>query len=254
MKIYGITNNIYCKRNSETPVSKASNAPHEASKTDRVEISPKAYELHTEDENLTASSGKDTLGITKGSEDGSFVIHFSDSAIVSRAVSRGYVTVNGTRVELTGDIKKELTRIDRQAQADRERAFNEYIVQHELAVSQQQSESYQKAADDMSQAFETAAKISNGGKVSPSQEQQLLEMNPQLYAMAKIVASMAKQQQKQGAEAVEEPERDQESSQAAESTNDHSIEWKSYETRLTVSLSDPMQLPTVSEGEIDMKI
>ena len=37
--------------------------------------------------------------ITKGDKENSYIVHFSDSAMVSRAVARGYVTVNGADVE-----------------------------------------------------------------------------------------------------------------------------------------------------------
>ena len=40
-------------------------------------------------EKITATSGKDVLGITKGDKENSYIVHFSDSAMVSRAVARG---------------------------------------------------------------------------------------------------------------------------------------------------------------------
>ena len=52
-------------------------------------------------EKITATSGKDVLGITKGDKENSYIVHFSDSAMVSRAVARGYITVNGADLELT---------------------------------------------------------------------------------------------------------------------------------------------------------
>ena len=42
-----------------------------------------------EQEKITATSGKDVLGITKGDKENSYIVHFSDSAMVSRAVARG---------------------------------------------------------------------------------------------------------------------------------------------------------------------
>lgn len=50
-------------------------------------------------EKITATSGKDVLGITKGDKENSCIVHFSDSAMVSRVVARGYVTVNGADVD-----------------------------------------------------------------------------------------------------------------------------------------------------------
>ena len=65
-----------------------------------AEIISEAYELQNNDEKISAASGKDTLGITRGDKENTFVIHFSDSAMVSRAISRGYITVNGMDIEL----------------------------------------------------------------------------------------------------------------------------------------------------------
>ena len=45
--------------------------------------------------------------------------------MVSRAVSRGYITVNGMDIELSDEVKKQLTDVNRQAQADREKAYRE---------------------------------------------------------------------------------------------------------------------------------
>ena len=39
-----------------------------------------------EQEKITATSGKDVLGITKGDKENSYIVHFSDSAMVSTAV------------------------------------------------------------------------------------------------------------------------------------------------------------------------
>lgn len=53
------------------------------------------------------------MGITKGDKENSYIVHFSDSAMVSRAVARGYVTVNGKEVELTEDTKQQLSKTDK---------------------------------------------------------------------------------------------------------------------------------------------
>ena len=50
---------------------------------------------------------------------------FSDSAMVSRAVARGYVTVNGKEVELTEDTKQQLLKTDKEASAAREKAYQD---------------------------------------------------------------------------------------------------------------------------------
>ena len=126
---------------------------------DILEISEKAYAAQKEN-TLTATSGKDTLGISKGSKENTYTIHFADSAMVSRAVSRGYITVNGENIELSDDVKKKLLEIDKQAEADRMNAFNTYVMQHELAVAKQQSEAWKKAFEETFEDFELLAQLS----------------------------------------------------------------------------------------------
>lgn len=81
-----------------------------------------------EQEKITATSGKDVLGITKGDKENSYIVHFSDSAMFSRAVARGYVTVNGKEVELTEDTKQQLLKTDKEASAAREKAYQDWLI------------------------------------------------------------------------------------------------------------------------------
>ena len=66
--------------------------------------------------------------ITKGDKENSYIVHFSDSAMVSRAVARGYVTVNGKEVELTEDTKQQLLKTDKEASAAREKAYQDWLI------------------------------------------------------------------------------------------------------------------------------
>lgn len=161
--IYGINENS-TKTSPETKYAeKCKSSNHQR---DVVEISSEAYEIQEKEEQMSATSGKDTLGITKGSKENTYIIHFSDSTMVSRAISRGYITVNGINIELSDETKKQLSEIDKKAEADRVQAYNEYVMQHEMPVAQQQSETWKKAAEDASRAFEIAAKLSGGGKIT----------------------------------------------------------------------------------------
>ena len=71
---------------------------------------------------------QEDLGITKGDKENSYIVHFSDSAMVSRAVARGYVTVNGKEVELTEDTKQQLLKTDKEASAAREKAYQDWLI------------------------------------------------------------------------------------------------------------------------------
>ena len=59
--------------------------------------------------------------------------------MVSRAVARGYITVNGADLELTEDTKRQLLKVDKEASAAIEKAYQDYVMQHEMAVAKQQS-------------------------------------------------------------------------------------------------------------------
>lgn len=259
MNIKTVANDIYKKTTTDTPSSKALEQNkavcRSSPKGDSIEISSEAYEAQYEDEKMTASSGKDILGITKGREENTFVIHFSDSAMVNRAISRGFITVNGVQLELSDEVKKNLLQVDKQAQADREKAYIQYIMQHEMAVAEQQADTYKKFAEDTARAFEIAAKISSGGKASPIEEQELMEFNPELYAMAKNAAMMAKRHEKKEEEVVYKPEKLSGKKVNQEETKEgvqwSSFKWKSYETRMNVSLAESPEIQVISKGEIN---
>lgn len=124
MNINHVINNAY-KYTNTISEQKALNIYKEtyrpvSKKMDSLEISSEAYELQN-DEKISATSGKDILGITRGNKENNFVIHFSDSAMVSRAVSRGYITVNGINIELSDKIKEHLTNVNKQVQTDRKK-------------------------------------------------------------------------------------------------------------------------------------
>lgn len=215
---------------------------------DVVEISSEAYKMQEKAEQLSATSGKDTLGITKGSKDNTYIIHFSDSAMVSRAISRGYITVNGVNIALPDETKKQLSEIDQKAEADRMKAYNEYIIQHERAVAQQQSDAWKNAASDASRAFEIAAKLSGGGKITSTEAKELMKFNPQLYAMAMSTATMEKQSDKQ--ESIHRNENKADNEKVVPGVEWSQFEWKRYESQMTVSLKDGAEIQGVSEGEI----
>lgn len=251
-----IISNIYRNKNTiikeQTGFEKYKQAGQSASKKrDSLEISSEAYELQNSDERMSATSGKDILGITRGDKANSFVIHFSDSAMVSRAVSRGYITVNGTDIPLSDEVKKQLTDINRQAQADRERAYYEYSMQHAIAVAEQQGEALKKAYEELSKAFEIAAKIASGGKVSSQEAELLMKTNPSLYAMA-LAASMMSEKNEKNDRGIDSTEQSTENSvnESMQEVSWSDFEWKSYETQMSVTMEETPEIEGVSEGEI----
>ena len=55
-------------------------------------------------------------------------------------------------------------------------AYNNYVMQHELAVAQQQSETWKKAMEDTAEAFMIAAKLSSGAQITSNEAQNSLKL------------------------------------------------------------------------------
>ena len=92
--------------------------------------------------------------------------------MVSRAVARGYVTVNGKEVELTEDTKQQLLKTDKEASTAREKAYQDYVMQHEMAVAKQQSEAWRKALDGVPDSLRMLLEINNTENVPEYSEKQ----------------------------------------------------------------------------------
>ena len=120
--------------------------------------------------------------ITATSKENSYIVHFSDSAMVSRAVARGYVTVNGADVELTEDTKRQLLKVDKEASAAREKAYQDYVMQYEMAVAKQQSEAWRKALDGVPDSLRMLLEINNTENVPEYSEKQKKQYNDAIKA------------------------------------------------------------------------
>ncbi len=256
MKINSVLKNFYSSYSQMTDRQKSMDKSQPSSqavskKTDTLDISKEAYQAPIHNETMSATSGKDTLGITRGRKANSYVIHFSDSAMVSRAISRGYLTVNGVDLPLSDDMKKQLTEIDRQAQADREAAFNQRSLAHNLAVSKQQSDAWASAYNDLEDAIEIAAKISSGGKVSSSDLKKLMETSPQLYAMAIATKMMDESQERQTK--TTDNEETSNSNAATKGVSWSDFEWKFSETQMHVTIDDTPSITSIEKGEVIIK-
>ena len=171
-------------------------------------------------EKITATSGKDVLGITKGDKENSYIVHFSDSAMVSRAVARGYVTVNGVDVELTEDTKRQLLKVDKEANAAREKAYQDYVMQYEMAVAKQQSEAWRKALDGV-----------------PDSLRMLLEINN-----TENVPEYSEKQKKQYSDAIKAYEH------TGNGVSWSQFEWKTYDTQMTVTFEDSVKVESISKN------
>lgn len=187
---------------------------------DTVEISESAYKLN-EKEKMTATSGKDSLGITKGDKDNSYVIHFGDSAMVSRAVSRGYITVNGIKLDLSEEMKQQLLKVDREASEEREKAYNEYVMKHEMAVAEQQSETLKRAFGNVPDGLRMLLEIDLDTSKHPGEKKNYLNA---LKAYENMGGGVSWSQ----------------------------FEWKTYDTQMKVFVDKNIQVESISKGEITL--
>lgn len=165
-------------------------------RTDIVNISRQGLEFFSGDGRVTASSGSDILEAEMKADERHVSVYFSDSAMVSRAVKRGFIEINGNKVILSDEVKEKLINTDKQAQKAREAAFALSDLRHNIAVAEQQSDVLNKKMKSDVQAFSIAAKMSDGSQVSPEEESHLLKSDPEMYLMAKIAQQMAKHKDK----------------------------------------------------------
>lgn len=164
--------------------------------SDSVEISQDGYELQEQEKNLSASSGKDQLGITKGTAPNSYVIHFDNVALAHRAVQRGYITVNGQDIPLSDEVKEKILKTSKEAFDASEKAMMQYIMQHNAIVARQQAEVWENESKRMSRAMSVMSKMASGEKVSEEDRKFLAEYDPEMYAMAVSAEMMAERKEK----------------------------------------------------------
>ena len=158
--------------------------------------------------------------ITATSKENSYIVHFSDSAMVSRAVARGYVTVNGADVELTEDTKRQLLKVDKEASAAREKAYQDYVMQYEMAVAKQQSEAWRKAIDGVPDSLRMLLEINNTENVPEYSEKQKKQYNDAIKAYDHTGNGVSWSQ----------------------------FEWKTYDTQMTVTFEDSVKVESISKG------
>ena len=110
----------------------------------------------------------------------------SDStAIISRVLQQGYMMIDGHQFILNEKQLKQLRNAGLAMQKDREAVHNRMTLEHDLAVSRQQSDAWKKQAQSQNRAMNTATRMMKGRKVSQDDEKELAQMFPELYRLAK---------------------------------------------------------------------
>lgn len=151
-------------------------------KTDTVEIQDEGKKLLYND--MSARSGEDILGIEKGKFDNTFVVHFSRFSYGSKAVSRGYIMVNGKRIELSEEDKK--------AEELREYYLNMHSLEHNMKVAKQQGAVWELYFKEEEKILKSKQKLAKGEKLTPEEEKMILERDPEGYQMAVMIRNMKK--------------------------------------------------------------
>lgn len=126
-------------------------------------------------EKITATSGKDVLGITKG---------------------------------------------DKEASAAREKAYQDYVMQYEMAVAKQQSEAWRKALDGVPDSLIMLLEINNTENVPEYSEKQKKQYNDAIKAYDYTGNCVSWSQ----------------------------FEWKTYDTQMTVTFEDSVKVESISKG------
>ena len=100
--------------------------------------------------------------------------------------------IDGHQVTLDEKQLKQLRNAGLAMQKDREAVHNRMTLEHDLAVSRQQSDAWKKQAQSQNRAMNTATRMMKGRKVSQDDEKELAQMFPELYRLAKVAAAMEK--------------------------------------------------------------
>ena len=233
------------KRDGITVPARNAEAPAKYSTTeDEVDISATGYELQQANKEKAShektEKSRIDFSVFRQGDSNKFVISFGNAALVSRAVKQGYIEVEGQRIDLSDDVKKQLLATSKQIQDMKKGVSLHNFLLHEAANARQNSDAMKEANDKMSRAMQTASRIMHGRKVSPADEKELMEFNKDLYAMAKSAAALEQHRRKRDDKEDEKLSADNEEARAREAEpKDYSVEempMPDVETQMTVSL------------------
>ena len=224
-------------RNAETPAKYSTTE-------DAVDISSAGYELQQANKENAANEKTEEsqidFSVSRQGDSNKFVISFANAAMVSRAVKQGYIEVEGQRIDLSDEVKKQLLATSKQIQDMKKGVTLHNFLLHEAANARQNSDAMKEVNDKMSRAMQTASRIMHGRKVSPADEKELMEFNKDLYAMAKSAAALEQHRRKRDDKEDEKISADNDEARAREAEpKDYSVEempMPDVETQMTVSL------------------
>lgn len=225
-------------------------------KADSLEISEDAKKL-LEDEEISVTSGREKLNISKTKDGKSFNIHFEDSAAVLRIVDNGYISINGKKIMLSENDKKKLIETDKIAAAQRLAAFEKSSMEHNMKVAKKQAAIWELYFKEEAEIQESQVKLMAGDDLNPAELKKLLEKDPQGYMRAMMLRSM--KQQNENAKHRYEMKNNNEDEHtkqlrkiAYSSTSLQDTEWIGYNTSLNISLEG--KEPKIGEVSVGQRV
>ncbi|MBQ2137061.1 MAG: hypothetical protein II430_03830 [Selenomonas sp.] len=218
---------------------------------DEVEISAAGYSLQVQEQAADRQAEKpQEFTYSRIGDSQRYQLHFTDTAMISRVVKQGYVELEGQRVALSDEVKKQLLAAGKQMQAVRQQISQHNFLLHETANARQTSDAMKEANDKMSRAMMTASRIMHGRKVSPADEKELMEFNKDLYAMAKNAASLERYRHKHDKDDDKISEENQRARDREAEPKDYSVQEEpmpNMSAELTVDLG--AEMPVAGEAE-----
>lgn len=225
-------------------------------KEDLLEISEEGKKL-LKDEEISVTSGKEKLNISKTKDGKSFNIHFEDSAAVLRAVDNGYISINGKKIMLSENDKKKLIETDKIAAAQRLETFEKRHIEHEMRVAKQQGAAWEIYFRQRAKIMESQLKLSKGEELDPSELKELLERDPHGYQMALMLKNMKENHKVKNIHRTKVYSKEDEYMKrlyetASKGVNESDIEWIGYNTSLSISLEG--KEPKIGEISVGQRV
>jgi transcriptional regulator of heat shock response len=159
-------------------------------------------------------------------------------------VNEGYIEVDGIRLELSDEAKKQLEESRKKVQEENDNRTLIEIEQQNAESAKKQGEAMEKEMENMAKAIEIFRRMSKGGMVPGKDEKLLMEFDDKMYQTAKSMQLMAERHKKHK-RLSEDPEEEE----------DESLERKTgprQATEMDVEIEgDSAEVTGVSEVEVD---
>ena len=215
-------------------------AAGKAAGQDSVEISADGYALKAQEQEKEKAV---SFAYTRIGDSNRYRLQFDNTAMISRAVKQGYVEIEGQRVELSDEVKKQLLAAGKEIDGVRKQISTHNFLLHEAANARHSRDAMQEEGEKMSRVMMTVSRIMHGRKVSPADEKELMEFNKDLYAMAKNAAALERHRHKHDAEDDKISAENERARERAAEPKDYSVEetpMPNMTTEMTVDLEGEM--------------